>query len=339
MNRPGDSKVREAVASLFSLQNEGSGVAGVNSNLKSRTLLHQWPLSRVERLKFRSSELPNLIFKTILPPLHTELLTYQYLFAQRNRWTPLLYGTFEVGNEVWLFLEDLGDRTLNKENSVENLYRAISTLAGLHTSFESQVKTGELPSNLDLPFYDADKYRQSAVDALRTTELLVKQGKYRAVTSRHLAKLEIVVDRYSRIVSTLVQLPQTLVHGEFDADNIIFSAEDGRVVILDWSTACFGAGLLDLVDITNFAVTTFGNEMMPRVTQAYREAYRAISGTPFPVEDFEEALVSAQIEKKMSMIRWFNQCGLHYIPSGLVAYNYSVSSLIDEVFDLSTILR
>ncbi|MEI7555341.1 phosphotransferase [Candidatus Chlorohelix sp.] len=338
MNRPSDSKVRETVAILFTVQSEESGAQGIDTLLKSRTLLHQGSLSRVERLEFRNPELPNLIFKAILPPLDTELLTYRYLFAQSNRWTPLFYGSFEVGNEIWLFLEDLGDRTLNKEQTVANLYRAISTLADLHASFELHVARGKLPSKVDLPYYDADKYRQSAVAALSTTELLVKQGNYPAVTSRHLAKLDIVVSGYSRVVDTLVQLPQTLVHGEFDADNIILSAQDSRVVILDWSTAFFGAGLLDLIDITNFAVNAFGNEMMPKVTQAYLQAYRAISGTPYRVDDLEQALVSAQIEKKMSLIRWFNQCGLHYIPSGLVAYNFSVSGLIDELFALSTIL-
>src|SRR6476659_5931823 len=115
MNKPSDIKVREAVQSIFSVQPADEGLSTFQAQLKSRTLLHHWPLSRVERLTFRSDELPSLIFKAILPPLQNELNVYQDLFQDTRRWTPTLYGSVRVGEEVWLFLEDLGNRTLKTE--------------------------------------------------------------------------------------------------------------------------------------------------------------------------------------------------------------------------------
>jgi hypothetical protein len=40
----------------------------------------------------------------------------------------------------------------------------------------------------------------------------------------------------------------------------------------------------------------------------------------------------------MSAINWFDRCAIKWIPSGIEAYNNLVASLIDEVYDLSTIL-
>ncbi len=339
MNKPSDLRVREAVETIFNIQPNDPGLAHIDANLKSRNLLHQWPLSRVERLEFRNGELPNLIFKAVINPLKSELAVYQDIFPDNNRWTATLFGHLELGDELWMFFEDVGSRTLKSEPSFDNLIRATATLASLHVTFGREVSSGELQRRSHLRIMDYAAYVESARDTYNLTEMLVKRGKYSSVDARKLSKLDSVVNSYNRVAISLQGSPQTLVHGDFDAENIAFHQLDDHVVLLDWADAFIGTGLIDLVDLTNFAYPIFGPDIMPRLLQTYRQAYRAASGEAVAAEPLEEMFVCSQIEKKMSLIRWFNMCSLRYIPSGVAAYNNSVAGLIDDTYELSTILR
>jgi hypothetical protein len=338
MNKPSESRVREAVAGLFNIQPAGPGDTRIDTNIKTRTLLHQWPLSRVERLVFRSNELPTLILKVSLPPLDSELTVYRDILSVNLGWSPVLYGFCQVEGATWLFLQDVGTATLKSSATPDLLSMSVSTLAGMHIAFTSSVTVGDLIRRVPLPVYNVPSYLEGATDALSLTVLMLSRRKYTAVKTHHITKLEEVISKYRRVAETLAAAPLTLVHGDFDADNIAVVASENRVIFLDWANACYGSGILDLVEIANFATNYFGPEIMPRVLQTYRQAYRAISGESIAAESMEEMFLCAQIEKKMSLIRWFNMCALRYIPSGVAAYDSSVSGLIDEVYELSTTL-
>ncbi len=340
MNKPSDIKVREAVQTIFDIQSVGYGSSNFDTQFKSRTLLHHWSLSRVERLSFRSEELPSVIFKAVLPPLHTELDVYQDIFQDNRRWSPTLYGAMREGEEVWMFMEDVGSRTFKSEVTNENLQRVTATLAGMHVAFGREVANGSLHHRSHLAVRDYPAYIAGAKQALVLTRALVNKNLYPSVSVRHLAQLEAVVNNYDRVAIALVGAPQTLVHGDFNPQNIIFDSTPGsdRVFVLDWANAYIGAGLVDLVDLATFASTNFGPGSMPRLLQNYRAAYRAASGEPMASEPLEELFVCGQIEKKIGLIRWYDQCALKWIPTGVAAYNPMVAGLIEEVYELSTIL-
>ncbi|NWJ95422.1 MAG: phosphotransferase [Chloroflexi bacterium] len=340
MNKPSDQKVREAIQAIFSIPTVGTGLSNFDIQFKSRVLLHHWSLSRVERLSFRSDELPSLIFKAVLPPLHNELDIYLDLFQDNRRWTPTLYGSARLNEEVWLFLEDLGTRTFKSEVTYENLQRVTNTLAGMHVAFGREVANGQLQSRSHLAVRDYPAYIAGARQALVLTRALVSRNLFPSVTNNHLAKLEAVVSVYDRVAIGLLGAPQTLVHGDFNPQNIIFDPIPGgeRVFIIDWANAYIGAGLIDLVDLATFASTHFGPDTMPRLLQTYRAAYRVASGEPIATAPLDELFVCGQIEKKIGLIRWYAQCSLKWIPTGVQAYDHMVSGLIEEVYELSTIL-
>ncbi len=343
MNKPADAKVRQAIENIFGLTtNDDFGLSRVDSGIKSRTLLRHWPLSRVERIIFRSEELPPVILKAVVEPLQGELTTYQDLFSgvsnDEQRWTPTLYGHTRYNNELWLFLEDIGSRTLKNEPTPENLQKVVTTLAGLHVTFGREVANGTLQRRSHLAVFDYSAYISGARQALVLTRALVNKNIFTRVTHRHLAKLEAIVSMYDRVAIGLVGAPQTLVHGDFNADNIALEENGEKVIILDWANAHIGTGLIDLVDLASFATAEFGPETLPRMLQIYRASYRASSGEPLPTEPLEELFVCSQIEKKMHLIRWFCQCSLKWMPSGAEAYNFMVAGLIEETYELSTIL-
>lgn len=343
MNKPTDAKVREAVEEIFQLSRQDDfGLSRTDTGLKNRTLLRHWPLSRVERLEFRSPELPPMILKAVVEPMQAELSIYQDLFddstSQERRWTPRLYGSFWNGTELWMFLEDVGRRTLRNEASPENLQKAVMALAGMHVLYEREATSGTLGRRARIPIHDYTFYVNAAKQTLVLVRALVNKNLFPRVTPRHLQKLESIVQLYERVALGLSAAPQTLVHGDFNADNIGFHRETGQVILLDWAFAHIGPGLLDLVDLNSFATTEFGPDMLPRILQLYRAAYRSSSGEPLANERLEELLVCSQIEKKVGLIRWFSQCSLKWIPSGVEAYNFMVAGLIEEAYELSTIL-
>jgi len=340
MNKPSDTKVREAVQSIFNTQPAGDSPTLVETQLKTRTLLHHWPLSRVERLSFRSAELPSLIFKAVLPPLQNELNVYQDIFQDNPRWSPTLYGAVREGEEVWLFLEDVGTRTFKNEPTLENLQKVTATLAGLHVAFGRDVTAGVLQRRSHLFTRDYPAYIAGARQALVLTRALVNKKLFPSVTNRHLSQLEAVVNMYDKVAIALLGAPQTLVHGDFNSQNIIFDPDptSDRVYLIDWANAYIGAGLVDLVDLSSFATAHYGPGTMPRLLQSYRAAYRSASGEPMASEPLEELFVCGQIEKKIGLIRWYAQCALKWIPSGVLAYDPMAVDLIEDVYELSTIL-
>ena len=341
MNKPSDLKVRQAVEAIFHLDSDGFDLSHTGTELKSRVLLRHWPLSRVERLTFRSEQLPSLIFKAVSEPMLGELAVYQDLFggshSEASQWAPNLYGYQHQTGELWLFLEDVGTRLLKNEATIENLNLAVTALASMHVEFGREVANGNLQQRSRLPVHEFDTYTTNAQQTLVLTRALVNKNLFTHVTNRHLSKLEAIVNMYERVAIGLMSAPQTVVHGDFYADNIALTGDE-RIIMLDWANSHIGAGLIDMVDLATFATSQYGLEILPRMLQTYRTTYRANSGQPLDSEPLQELFLCCQLEKKMSMIRWFCQCSLKWIPTGVEAYNFMVAGLIEETYELSTIL-
>lgn len=342
MNRPSDARVRQAIETIFDLNSLEPNLPLADTDLKSRTLLRYWPLSRVERLEFRSRELPSVILKCVTDPLQSELTVYEDLFsdalADERRWTPRLYGHAWHGGDLWMFFEDIGFHTLKSQPSIANLNKTIITLAGFHVAFEREVANGTLQKRSHLLIRDYANYISRAKQVWGLVHILVNRNIFPAVTNYHLDQLEAIVETYERVALGLISAPQTLVHGDFNAYNLAVAKADGRIVLLDWANAYIGAGLVDLVDLSIFAIAQFGFDVLPLLLQSYRLAYRAASGESLATESLEELFVCSQIEKKMSIIRWYCQCSLKWMPSAIEAYDPMVAGLIDEAYELSTIL-
>src|SRR5205823_13527956 len=61
-----------------------------------------------------------------------------------------------------------------------------------------------------------------------------------------------LVQRYDQVVDRLVALPQTFIHGEFFASNVLIqsTAAGHRVCPIDWEMAAVGPALIDVAALT-----------------------------------------------------------------------------------------
>jgi len=202
----------------------------------------EYPLERL-RVTLASGEALSVIFKRLLPdpdpvgPTYMrEVLIYRRLLAGGRFGAPALYASLQddAREQYWLFVEDLGDSTL-EDGDVEDWLAAARWLAGLHREYRGREE--ELQNLGCLGEHGTDFYRTLAAKARRNLAL--------AGASDALGRFDKLMRRFESVVDALISRPRTLVHGDFGAHNIAL-APGGRIRPIDWEWAAIGPGAWDL---------------------------------------------------------------------------------------------
>ena len=183
---------------------------------------------------------------------------------------------------LWLVLECLDDTvTLDCAEEDAVIFKAAAWLGKFHASQEHRLAGGR-PAGIRT--YDAEFYRGWA---RRTDE-------FAGDWHRRAPWLAGVCADFEKVIAVLLSSPPTLVHGEFYPHNILFH-EDG-IYAVDWESAAFGAGEIDLAALT---------EGWPEVAEEecrreYREA-RWPAGAP---DLFAHRLAAARVYMHL---RWMGE--------------------------------
>jgi Phosphotransferase enzyme family len=141
------------------------------------------------------------------------------LLAPEQLGTPRCYAS----GRWWLALEKVPGTPLWQRGDIESWEAAARWAAGLHQRFAGRQLDGPHLLNYDATYYRRwfDRARDSAGEAM--TSLLPAS--------------EIAISR-------LLALPQTLIHGELYASNVVVTG--GRIAPVDWEMAATGPGVIDL---------------------------------------------------------------------------------------------
>lgn len=205
---------------------------------------NDYPLQRLQ-VRLASGETLSVIFKRLLPdpdPVGKsylrEVLVYRRLLAGGRFEAPLLYASVydESRERYWLFVEDIGNRTLDDADDVEDWLSAIRWLGRLHAAYAG--KEDELRQLGCLGEHDARFYHTLAAKA--------RQNLASADAPEALARFEQLTSDYVSRVSELVARPRCLVHGDFASHNVGVES-GGRIRAIDWEWAAIGVGAWDLV--------------------------------------------------------------------------------------------
>jgi hypothetical protein len=246
------------------------------------------PISRLLVTADSGEQVP-VIFKRLSPRPEPkghrrEVLVYRRLLEGQRFGAPALYASVydEAGGRYWLFLEDVGRRTV-AEGDLPDWAGAVRRLAELHGPYLG--RADDLRALGCLGERGAGYYHFLAGRARRNLQ--------QAEAGQALARFDALLAGFEYVVAHLVSQPQTLVHGDIHPDNFLLQPGH-RVRLLDWETASVGLGALDLVRLLD----GWGADR-PKFVDIYweelvrhRRAYAAplALSVPFDREAFEVTL-------------------------------------------------
>jgi hypothetical protein len=165
-----------------------------------------------------------------------EIQVYRQILPSLNLGTARLYGAIvePVAQQYCLFLEKLSGQELYELGEFEVWLKAAQWLARFHAAADAETAQTIAPALLR---YDEAYYARWLQRAHESAGPI----------------LDRVASRYDRILEVLLDLPRTLLHGEFYASNIIIEQQGNecRVCPVDWEMAAIGPALLDVAALAS----------------------------------------------------------------------------------------
>jgi hypothetical protein len=221
-----------------------------------------------------------------------EINTYQKILAPNRLGTAHFYGAVARPEEdlYWLFLEKVSGLRLCQVDDYSVWLRAARWLAHLHSRFAG--KSDKLRRAAPLLDYDA-AYYHLWLERAETFQC----GRHSHSDSKSLK------DSYDRAVRRLIQLPPTLIHGEFYGSNILVEETTGccRICPVDWETAAVGPGLIDLAALTSGAWSVRERIGM---AAAYLETLLSQGMPCYPLNDLLVALDDCRLHLAVRWAGW-----------------------------------
>lgn len=205
-----------------------------------------------------------------------EAAVYRHVLQPIQATTPRCHGTHTNGatGETWLVLEYLDESVpVNHAPDPEALVgQAARWIARFHAVNEDRLADSNTQF---LVRYDPVYYRGWSRRTLRFAGDL--RSRYRW--------LETLCQKYEELVDLLVARPVTIIHGEFDSDNLLW--RDGVLYPVDWESTAIAVGEMDVARLT------WG--WPAHIAQGYELEYRQNRWPTGSPSDFAQALTTARL--------------------------------------------
>jgi len=242
-----------------------------------------------------------------------EIETYRVLLAPSGLGMATYYGAVvdQPAGRYWLFLEKVSGLELYYVDFP--IWQQVARwLAAMHSYFAAQGDLAAQVPTANLLKYDGDFYRTWMRRAQRFS-----QTNTTTQPSKAQSWIEWLATRYDRVVERLIDLPVTLIHGEFYASNVIVQGAGAslRVCPIDWETAAIGPGLIDLAALTAGSWT---DEEQKHLAMAYYET-PTYDGRQMPTPDvFLTTLDYCHLHQAVQWLGWSQ----HWLPPPEHAQNW-----------------
>jgi hypothetical protein len=230
-----------------------------------------------------------------------EIETYRSLLAENRLGTAGFYGAVvdDTVGRYWLFLEKVPGDELYKIGDLSTWESAARWLAGMHAQFSGKARLAANRSQ-HLLKYDAPYYRLWMNRAL---SLGNPAGETRSMIARR--SIERLGARYDRVIERLAALPETFIHGEFYASNVLVGRNESglRVCPIDWEMAAVGPGLIDLAALVSGHWT---EEQQTALAMAYHASLAERGCEVAPPEVFLDELNHCRLHLAVQWLGWSN---------------------------------
>lgn len=193
-----------------------------------------------------------------------EAAVYASVLGPATLGAPRYYGSaidLEAGR-FWLFIERVEGRELYQVGDLELWREVASWLGAMHLSFGADLERhAECGRLID---YDRAHYRRW-IERARRFATAPGQPESRSEA------LDWIAARYEPVIQGLLDLPKTVIHGEFYASNVLVAGEAPapRICPVDWELAATAPGLVDLAALISGG---WGDEEREAIVSAYRSA-------------------------------------------------------------------
>jgi len=201
---------------------------------------------------------------------------------------PECWGTVDESDGPLLVLERIPGLALRHIGDLRLWQAAAVWLAGFHRRWRD-LGGGNVPSGL--------RPHLLRYDRAHHMRLLARAKAFTTAAAAGLSPA--FVEQHSRAVEILEKLPESLIHGEFYASNVIVDATTTppRVAPIDWEMAGIGSPFLDLAALVS-------GEWEPEERQGIVDAYRSSSGLDVSQREFECALAAAELLISTQWMGW-----------------------------------
>jgi aminoglycoside phosphotransferase (APT) family kinase protein len=226
-----------------------------------------------------------------------EIIVYRRILAGAGLGTPTCYGARidPKCERYWLLLEKVAGSPLAKTGEFEIWCDTARWLADMHCRMADVVDQSDLTANLLR--YNADFFNAWIDRAERLSNL-------RAGGSENgFSEVWRLTAQCRRTVYQICALPQTFIHGEFYASNILISecGDRTRVCPIDWETSAIGPGLLDLAALV---AGNWTEQQRAELAIAYYDALPSAMRPFDNLHEFNQALCHCRLFMAVKWLGW-----------------------------------
>lgn len=222
-----------------------------------------------------------------------EIEVYRWLLPHAPAGTATLYGAFinAPARRYWLFLERVSGLELRHVGTFSIWESAARWIARFHGSLSPTVVASLLPASRLLVYDEAYYWRWLE----RARQFVGSRGRTRKIVDR-------IAVAYESVVRRLLEMPRTLIHGEFYPCNIVVSRATRRVRVcpVDWEMAAFAPPLMDLASLT----TGWNRRAQNALVRAYRAATAHGATASSVPDDFARDLDCCRLHLAVRMLGW-----------------------------------
>lgn len=227
---------------------------------------------------------------------HCEISMYSEVLSKARLGCAFCYGALidDERNRYGLLLEQVEGDDLGKIGDFSIWQSAANWLAMAHRRLPHVVQDSGTKHIYD---YNETCFHQWIDHAQQVTE---SSGQW---NSAELSTTDVtfLVTQARRAALVVNRLPKTVIHGEYYASNILASRHDGqlRICPVDWETAGFGCGLLD---VATLVAGKWSEEEKDRLTETYLTAMEHDGKTAPELPDVSTALCCCRLLMAMKWI-------------------------------------
>jgi len=223
-----------------------------------------------------------------------EIEVYQSILSQSEVGCASYYGSVvnERDEQFWLFLEKVPGIELYQVGEFDVWLEVAKWLANFHKSYKGRIES--LATEIPLLRYDRD-FHQIWPDRVRS----VLQARQAATASQ----IDILVRGYRRVIEQLLQLPPTLLHGDFYPSNVMVQSKKRglRICAVDWEMAGAGPGIIDLAALVSGGWT---ERQEADLILTYMNTISPEPGSSSEREKFIEDVACGQLHLAMQWLGW-----------------------------------